>query len=291
MITPLQRVAAVHDISCFGRGSLTTVIPVLSTMGVQACPLPTALLSTHTTDFTDYTFLDLTHEMKKIINHWKSLHLTFDAIYSGFLGSAEQQETVTAFIEQNRDSNPLVVVDPVLGDNGELLPTMDKKMVESMKELSSAARVITPNLTEAAFLLDESYRKNITRKELKQWLRRLTALGPDIAIITSVPAHGPAKLSCVAAYSKRNNDYWMVECGYIPADYPGTGDAFASVITASLLLGDSLPIALERATQFVTVAIRSTFGHNIPSRDGILLEKNLTYLHAPPTAGNCKIME
>lgn len=299
------KVAAIHDLSGFGRTSLMVVIPILSTLGIQVCPLPTAVLSTHTSGFDDFRFVDLTSAMRDFLKHWQELNLRFDAVYSGFLGSASQVETVAECIETCLVQNGLAVVDPVLGDNGKLDPTMNMEIVQRMRWLVSKATCITPNLTEAALLLDEPYPFELIDQGLpttmvKEWLERLTNMGPDIAVITSVPVPTNAKglqshgihsahdtktnntqLSMVAAHHKGEDRFWKVDCDYIPAFYPGTGDTFASVLTGSLLQGDSLPFAMDRAVQFVTHGIRAAFGHNTPHREGIFLERVLGSLQAP----------
>ena len=155
MTTP--RVAAIHDMSGFGRCSLTVAIPVLSAMGVQCCPLPTAFLSTHTGGFTGFTFLDMTEEMPKIAAHWQSLNLRFDAIYSGFLASERQIGIVSDFVRTFRRPDTLVVIDPVMGDDGKAYQTYTPALCSGMARLAELADVITPNLTEAAFLLGRSY--------------------------------------------------------------------------------------------------------------------------------------
>ena len=154
---PAPRVAAIHDLSGFGRCSLTIVIPALSAMGIQCCPLPTAFLSTHTGGFTGFTFLDMTEELPKVAEHWKSLNLRFDAIYSGFLGSERQIGIVADFIRTFRGPDTLVVVDPVMGDDGKPYQTYTPAMCAGMAHLAELADVITPNLTEAAFLLNRDY--------------------------------------------------------------------------------------------------------------------------------------
>ena len=281
----IPRVAALHDLSGFGRTSLTVAIPILSAMGVQVCPLPTALLSTHTVEFTEYTLLDLTEEMGKVLNHWERLGLRFEAVYSGFMACPAQTDHVVRCIECCLAPGGMAVVDPVLGDNGVLDPTMTPDMVVRMRGLVGKAQVITPNFTEAAFLLNEPWRERIAPDELRRWLHRLRSMGPDKVVITSVPMSGdPRCLSVVAAegepdgYAER---MWKVDCTYIPEHYPGTGDAFASVLTGSLLAGDSLPIAMDRAVQFVSMGIRATFGHNLPPREGIVLERILDNLRIP----------
>ena len=151
MMTP--RVAAIHDMSGFGRCSLTVAIPILSAMGVQCCPLPTAFLSTHTGGFEGFTFLDMTDEMSKVADHWASLGLTFQAVYSGFLGSERQIGVVENFICRFRGPDTVVVVDPVMGDYGRVYQTYTAAMCSGMARLAELADVITPNLTEAALLL------------------------------------------------------------------------------------------------------------------------------------------
>ena len=155
MMTP--RVAAIHDMSGFGRCSLTVAIPILSAMGVQCCPLPTAFLSTHTGGFEGFTFLDMTDEMSKVADHWASLGLTFQAVYSGFLGSERQIGVVENFICRFRGPDTVVVVDPVMGDYGRVYQTYTAAMCSGMARLAELADVITPNLTEAALLLGQPY--------------------------------------------------------------------------------------------------------------------------------------
>ncbi|RLC33631.1 MAG: pyridoxamine kinase [Deltaproteobacteria bacterium] len=291
MQNPVPRVAAIHDLSGFGRASLTVIIPILSTMGVQACPLPTAVLSTHTGGFKGYHFVDLTEDMVRMIDHWKALDIAFDAVYSGFLGSPRQVNIVIDFIKSFARPEQLVAVDPVMGDNGKPYKTMGPEMIRQMRLLVSKADIITPNFTEAAFLLDEPYPENIGEKQVKQWIVRLCDKGPGKVIITSVPVPGRQNVSAVVAFDREDGRFWKVDCTYVPAYYPGTGDAFASVIVGGLLQGDSLPIALDRAVQFVSMAIRSTFGYNCPSREGVLLERVLTNLRAPVTSSSYEIME
>jgi pyridoxine kinase len=286
----IQRVAAIHDLSGFGGGSLSAVIPILSAMGIQVCSLPTAILSTHTGGFSNFHFRDLTSDMRSIVDHWRQLALTFDGIYSGFLGSSEQIEIVRDFIGSFRKDSTLVVVDPVLGDDGKLYDTMGTCMVEGMRSLIASADVITPNITEAALLLGTKDMPPVSvTTEIKTWARALTDLGPSCVIITSVPEEHDRGTS-VVAFDKDADRFWKVACPYIPACYPGTGDIFASVITGSLLQGDSLPLSLDRAVQFVSMAIRATFGHNFPEREGVFLERVLPSLNAPVSMSSFELI-
>lgn len=276
----VKKVAAIHDLSGMGRVSLTVVIPILSSMGFQVCPLPTAVLSNHT-QYPHFSFLDLTDEMSKIIEEWKKLDVQFDAIYTGYLGSPKQIQIVSDFIDGFRQADSLVVIDPVLGDNGRLYTGFDEKMIVEMQQLITKADVITPNLTELFYLLDKPFKEENSDEELKSYLRELSDKGPEVVIITSVPVRNDPHKTSVYAYNRQGSRYWKVTCPYLPAHYPGTGDTFTSVVTGSLMQGDSLPIALDRATQFILQGIRATFGYEYDNREGILLEKVLHNLDMP----------
>ncbi len=283
-------VLAIHDLSGYGRGSLTTVITVLGSMGIQACPMPTSLLSTHTSDFEGFSFLDLTSEMQKMINHWQELELKFDAIYSGFLGSPAQTGLVEKCIELFSHSNTFTLIDPVLGDNGTLYPTMNEEMIAQMRGLIAKADIITPNLTEAALLLNEPYPDTLDKKTLISWLRRLSKLGPRTVIITSAILNKQMENSAsfVVAYQRTHaegkaeqEEFWQVSCDYIPAYYPGTGDIFASVITGTTLWKEDLPVGIARAMRFIASGIEQSEKYKQPRRNGILLEMVLDSLKGP----------
>ncbi|MCY6485095.1 pyridoxamine kinase [Clostridium aestuarii] len=291
MIRTVKRVAAIHDLSGFGRSSLSVIIPVLSMMGAQVCPLPTAILSTHTGGFEDFSFVDLTDSMEKYIEHWRKLDIEFDCIYSGFLGSTKQIEIVLKFIDMFENKDNLVVIDPVMADNGELYSTMGIEMVENMKKLVGKADIITPNFTEAAYLLGKDYTNNITDEEIKEWLVELSDMGPKIVIITSVPDNKLQKNTSVIAYDSEYKKFWKVSCRYIPAHFPGTGDIFTSVIVGSLLQGDSLPIALDRGVQFITASIKASYGFQYPQREGVLLERVLGNLKMPVIVSSYELLE
>ncbi|WP_338947420.1 pyridoxamine kinase [Fusobacterium varium] len=290
----VKKVAAIHDLSGYGRSSLTSIIPILSSMKLQVCPVPTAVLSTHTGGFEGFSFLDLTDYMEQHIAHWKKLGLEFDCIYSGFLGSPRQIKIVADFVDFFGHKNNLTVIDPVLGDNGRLYGTMGKEMVEEMKKLIGKTDIITPNFTEVTFLLDKEYKKEISEAEIKQWLIELAAMGPKIVIATSVPdedSHSTDRKTNVVAYDRENDVFWKVSCKYIPASYPGTGDAYTSVVIGSLLQGDSLPIAIERGVQFITQCILASYGFKYPNREGVLLERMLDVLKMPTISNSYELLK
>lgn len=288
MKRPVKNVAAIHDLSGIGRASLAMILPILSTMGIQVCPLPTAVLSS-TTDFENYSFLDLTDYMREYIENWKRQNLEFDCIYSGFLGSSKQVDIIEDFISYFKTENNMVVIDPVLGDNGSLYETMDDEMVQKMRQLVSKADMITPNFTEALYLLQKPYSNEITKEEIKRYLKELSDMGPGTVVITSVPDRQGAFTSTVA-YEREVDTFWKVSYKYIPAFYPGTGDAYASVIIGSLLQGDSLPIALDRGVQFVTQCIRASYGFEYDHIQGVLFERVLDTLKMPVISGSYEMI-
>ncbi|MBD5104083.1 MAG: pyridoxamine kinase [Ruminococcaceae bacterium] len=269
-----HRVAAIHDLSGFGRCSLAVIIPVLSSMGIQCCPVPTAVLSTHTGGFEDIVIKDLTDYISPALSQYKKLGIEFDAVYSGFLASAEQIDHCLEFFSAYKDG--LKIVDPVMGDHGKPYRTYTSELCKRMGELVDVADVITPNLTEAAILLGELYPVELTAGLVKSWLARLCER-VRIAVITGVPlTEGViANVGC----DKEHGGFWRVDCDYVPASYPGTGDIFASVLTGSLLLGDSLPIAMDRATAFTQIAIKNTYSYGMEPRNGVLFEPSLSRLN------------
>ncbi|MDR2131594.1 MAG: pyridoxamine kinase [Odoribacteraceae bacterium] len=275
----MKKIAAIHDLSGYGRASLTVVIPILSHMGYQVCPLPTAVLSAHS-EYPGFRSQDLTDFMGEAIDHWKALGLQFDAIYSGYLASGRQMEIVEEFFREFKNEGNFIVVDPVVGDHGKLYPGMTDGMVAGMRRLCACAKIITPNLTEAAFLLGRDPRGPISPAEAVRWCEALSALGPEHVIITSAP-HEHARNVATLAYNRTDGRAWRVVSDHVPASYPGTGDAFASVITGCMLNGESLPEAIDRAVHFINMGIKATFGHPHQPLNGMNQERVLHYLNAP----------
>lgn len=270
------RVAAIHDLSGFGRCALTVIIPALAVMGIQPVPMPTALLSTHTGGFSGFTFLDLTSEMQKISDHWHHLGITFDAVYSGFLGSGAQCDVVGDFIKRFRGEDTVVLVDPVMGDDGSLYSTVTAEITNGMLKLVSVADIITPNVTEAKIILgieniggEDSQILNET--QITAYLEALAALGPREVVITGIQIGG----DIVSASLEKGGSPVLCAHPRIASGYPGTGDLFASVLLGRRLKGDSLAAASEAASCFVYDVIDGSADSGQPVRDGILLEKYL----------------
>ena len=275
MMTP--RAAAIHDMSGFGRCSLTVAIPILSAMGVQCCPLPTAFLSTHTGGFTGFTFLDMTEEMPKVAAHWKSLDLRFDAIYSGFLGSEAQIDIVEDFIRAFRTPDTVVVIDPVMGDDGAAYQTYTPAMCAGMARLAELADVITPNLTEAAFLLRMDY-GDLPRGEagLRQIVWELSMEGKrSVALTGASLAPGKTGAMCFDAATGETE---AVQTDFIAHPLHGTGDVFASVLTGGLVKGKPLTEAAREAVEFIRACAVRTVEQNLPMREGVDFEPLLGLL-------------
>lgn len=269
-----KRVAAIHDLSGFGKCSLTVALPILSSAGIEVCAVPTAVLSSHTGGLTGYTYCDLTGEIPGFQKQWKQLGLKFDALYSGFLGSYEQIQLVSDFFDAFRSDSGLVLVDPVMADNGKLYPTITPAMAEDMKKLCCKADLIVPNLTEAAFLLGETYREGpYDRAYIENIMRRLADLGPELVVLTGVWFH--EGLLGAAGYNRSTGAVSYAFSPRVPGSYHGTGDVFASTLLAGLLNGMSLPNAMQLAADFTVGSIRRTKEAGTDVRFGVNFEAGL----------------
>ncbi|NLT57664.1 MAG: pyridoxamine kinase [Clostridiales bacterium] len=272
------RVAAVHDLSGIGRCALCAIIPAMSALGVQVCPIPTALLSTQTDGFEHFTFRDLTDEVLPIYAHWRSLDLLPDCIYSGFLGSIRQIDILDRIFAESGEGT-FKVVDPVMGDDGALYSTHSPEMGYKMRRLCSGADLITPNLTECIYLIDRPYRERpFTREEIKGYLKDLCALGAGTAVLTGVSFEPGRLANC--AFDSRSNRFYEAGCTLLPQRYPGTGDLFTSVLTGLLLRGFSLEQGLRSATDYLSATIAATCALATPAREGVVLEQTLGLLTA-----------
>ena len=272
MSTP--RIAAIHDLSCFGRCSLTIALPVLSAMGCQCCPLPTALLSAHT-GFPGNTFLDLAAEMGRIAEHWAAMDLQFDAIYSGFLGSADQVDTVARFFDTFKKSDTAVIVDPVMGDHGTAYRTCTPELCRGMRVLAENSDVITPNLTEAALLLDHPY-EEIQRTDAYEVVRRLSLGGRRSVVLTGYSSEsGQTGALC---FDRDSGESKAVQTPREPQDFSGTGDLFASVLAGGVARGVPLFQAAQAAADFVRDCIARTLAEGLTEQDGVDFEPLLGQL-------------
>ena len=272
MSTP--RIAAIHDLSCFGRCSLTIALPVLSAMGCQCCPLPTALLSAHT-GFPGNTFLDLAAEMGRIAEHWAAMDLQFDAIYSGFLGSADQVDTVARFFDTFKKSDTAVIVDPVMGDHGTAYRTCTPELCRGMRVLAENSDVITPNLTEAALLLDRPY-EEVRQADAYEVVRRLSLGGRRSVVLTGYFSE-PGQTGALC-FDRDSGESKAVQTPREPQDFSGTGDLFASVLAGGVARGVPLFQAAQAAADFVRDCIARTLAEGLTEQDGVDFEPLLGQL-------------
>lgn len=274
MSTPL--VAAIHDLSGFGRCSLTVAIPILSAMGVQCCPLPTAYLSAHT-GFDHFTFKDMTDEIPAVTDHWNALDLPFRAVYTGFLGSARQIQLVQDAIERFRRPDTVVVVDPVMADDGVIYQTYTEEMCQGMAHLAASADVITPNLTEASLLLNVSY-ETLAMNETgyRNVVEQLSQNGTRSVVLTGVSLQ-PNQIGAMC-FDAKTSSVFAVQTEKIGHTFYGTGDVFASVLTGALVRGKSLQVAAQQAADFVCASVKRTHAQNLPLREGVDFEPLLGLL-------------
>ena len=271
-----KRIIAINDISCFGKCSLAVATPILSASGVECCPMPTAVLSTHTA-FSGYTFRDLTADLIPIAEHWKELKLDFNAIYSGYLGSKEQIKAVEKIIDMFPAD--FVLVDPVMGDNGVLYDGFSLEFVGEMKKLIKRADVIVPNVTEASFLTDTPYEKGIHTKEyILSLCEKLSAMSSAKIVITGININNEEIGTAVF----EENELAIIGREKFGVSYSGTGDVFASTLASALILGKNVKTSAEIASDFVTDCIRETKKTSGDRNYGVnfepCLEKLIEYL-------------
>ncbi len=269
-----KRVAAIHDISCLGKCSLTVALPVISAAGVEVSPIPTAVLSTHTGGFAGYTFRDLTADILPIARHWQALNLRLDAIYTGYLGSFEQIDIVCEAISALKSEDTLVVVDPVMGDNAALYKRFPPDFPSGMKKLCARADVIVPNLTEAALLLGEPYAQGPhAHGYVEGLLERLAALGPKKIVLTGVRPD-QSRIGA-ASYDAAADEIRFSVAPRVEGHYHGTGDVFASALVAALLVGCDLERSAALAVDFTAAAIERTRAAGTDRRFGVNFEAGL----------------
>ena len=252
----MKRIVTIQDISCIGKCSLTVALPIISACGVETAVIPTAVLSTHTA-FQGFTFRDLTEEITPISEHWKKEGIEFDAIYTGYLGSFEQLELVSRLIDQFKTEDNLIIVDPVMADNGALYPGFTQEFVEEMAKLCGKADVIVPNLTEASYMLQIPYvGEEYSEENIKEMLVSLSQLGTKKVVLTGV-SFAPDQLG-VMAYDAKQKRFFRYFNEKLSASFHGTGDVFASAMTGAMMNNCSLEQALEVAVDYTVESIRKT---------------------------------
>ncbi len=271
----MKRIASIQDISCLGRCSLTVALPVISAMGVECAIVPTAVLSTHTM-FPHFTCKDLTDQILPIAHHWKEQELHLDAIYTGYLASAEQIEDVCTFFDEMQSEDTLIFVDPAMADHGKLYPAFDDDFPKAMAKVVSRAHVAVPNLTEICLLTDTPYREDFTESELWDLLKQVAALGAEKVVLTGA-SFSPDRLG-VMAYDSKTGERFTYYNHRVPVSFHGTGDIFAATTVGAMTHGYPLEDALKLAVDFTLDCIRATQADPNATWYGVEFEKALPLL-------------
>lgn len=281
----MKRVALINDLSGFGKCSLTAAIPVVSVMGLQACPLPTAILTAQT-GFGDFFCDDFTDRMEHFTEQWKKMEVSFEGIYSGYLAGTSQIEKVMHFLEQFQGKDTLYLADPVMGDRGKFYSMVNHDFLEGMRTLSQMADVITPNLTELCFLAGEDYEAVNAYRQREDYIDRIKNLCERVSakakrtqtvVVTGI-LREKEETEYVGNLVVEKEQWYYQETPYTGISYSGTGDLFASVICASLVKGLSMPEAVKKATYFLQDAIEDATKEKIPRNHGVNFEKYLARL-------------
>lgn len=272
----MKRVLSIQDISCIGKCSLTVALPIISAMGVETAILPTSILSTHTM-FDDFTFRDLTDDMEPVKKHWIKEGFTFDAIYTGYLGSEKQVNLVTDYFDAFKDSCKYIIVDPAMADNGKLYSGFNRDFPLKMAKLCRYADIILPNISEASFMTGKPYPgENASKVEIKELLLSLAELGSKKIVITGVE-------SCdhkfgFMGYDSETKEFFEYYTPKVQMKSHGTGDVFASTFTGALMNDYSIPDSLKIAADFTMTCINNTYNDPDAVNYAVNFESEIPYL-------------
>lgn len=280
-----KKIAVINDLSGFGRCSLTAAISVIAAMGVQPCPLPTAVLSAQT-GYPSYFCDDYTDKMEHFRQEWEKMEVAFDGIYTGFVASEQQIENIFRFLETFRRKKTFLLVDPVMGDNGKVYAMFTDRLLSLMRELVLKADAVTPNLTELCLLTDTDFRmiQSLTDEKhlmtvIGQMAANLIKKGPQTVVVTGIhfvdEKDGIEKMGNLAVTGKQTS---LSAFPYVGGSYSGTGDLFASVIAAGIARRDKITDSIQLAGDFIERAIVDSVKEKIPRNDGVNYEQFLGML-------------
>ena len=271
----MKRILTIQDISCVGKCSLTVALPIISAMGVETAIIPTAVLSTHTM-FQNFTFKDLADQIEPICNHWKSEGIGFDSIYTGYLGSFEQIDMMAQLFETFKTPDNVILVDPVMADNGKLYPTFDEAFAAQMAKLCGKADIIVPNITEACFMTGTEYREVYDETYIKELLLKLSKLGAKVSILTGVSFE--TGKTGVMGYDAATGEYSYYSHDKLPKSYHGTGDVFSSTCVGAMMAGKPWQEAVKVAADYTAECIRLTIEDPNGRAYGVNFEQAIPYL-------------
>ncbi len=265
-----KKIALINDYSGFGRCSLSVALPIISTLKIQCCPLPTSILSNHT-GFESFYVTDFTDHMIPYMKEWEKLQLSFDGICTGYLGSLKQIGIVEKFFECFKTKTNLVIIDPVMGDDGNLYSTYTEEICQEMRKLVKYADILTPNLTEACILTGIPYKESYTDREIEHIAEKLSEMGPKKIVITGIPRGEFISNFC---YESRVDPY-MIKTTKVGTQRSGTGDVFTSIIAADAVNGVDFHASIKKASSFVKKCIQKAIDMEIPVTDGVPFEELL----------------
>lgn len=271
----MKRILTIQDISCFGKCSLTVALPLLSAMGIETVILPTAVLSTHTL-FKGFTCRDLSDQLEPIAAHWRQEGITFDAVYTGYLGTEEEIDSVLRIIDTFRNDDTLVFIDPAMGDNGKLYPAFNEHYAKKNAGLCAVADIADPNITEAAFLTGLPYREDYTEEYVREMLLALADLGTKTPILTGVSLSEGR--TGAMGYDTEKKTFFSYQNARIPAVYHGTGDIFSSVLAGAFVLGADRAEALKIAADYTALTIAETIKNPENPWYGVDFEATIPFL-------------
>lgn len=270
----MKRIMTIQDVSCVGKCSLTVALPIISAAGVECGVMPTAVLSTHTA-FPKFTFCDLTDEIEPISDTLSELKIDFDAIYTGYLGSERQLALVDKFITDFGGKNTIIVIDPVMADNGTLYKGFTEEFAGKMAELCKRADLIIPNLTEASYMLGYEYNPDYDEDYIRYVLKKLTDLGAKRAALTGIQLED-GKIG-VYFYDSEKGKYYSYFNEHLPVSYHGTGDVFASATLGALMRGMSFENSLKLATDFTLECMKKTMADENRRFYGVNFEEAIPF--------------
>ncbi len=269
-----NKIAVINDMTGFGRCSLAVEIPIISHMGIQCCPVPTTIFSNHSA-YKSFYYQDWTDYMEPYFAEWEKLKLRFNGILTGFYGSDRQIDIVKKFIDEFADEDTLIIVDPIMGDDGATYSTYTKSMCDKMGELAEKADIITPNLTELCILTKEAYKEHFTYDEIRKMCRKLAK---DMKVGSKIVVTGIKRGDFLSNMVFEDGKDVIIRRKIAGETRCGTGDVFSSIIAADAVLGVDLIESVKKAADFISECIKASVEAKIPITDGVCFEKVLSKL-------------
>lgn len=280
-----KKLAIINDLSGFGRCSLTAAISVTTTMGVQACPLPTGILSSQT-GYPSYVHYDFTHQIGEITREWEKINPTFSGIYTGFVSSVAQIEEIIKFVDKFHHGPTFLMVDPIMGDNGKMFSIFSAEVRSKIKQLTYLADIITPNLTELCILTDTDYSSLLTYDSPDAFLQAVHKIaksycvkGPSQIVITGIRYTDASGQELIGNSYVTTEDTYHYASPYLGGSYSGTGDLFASCLAAGIARDIPIPQIIPCACKFIGESIMDSLAHRISPLEGVNYEKFLKLLY------------